>query len=562
MQVRMLNIRRYRGIDNFSWMPNPGVNCLIGPADSGKSTVLSALSLLLAPYPLSACAEFDYYRRRLADGFEIEAFIGALDLAAIGAVQRVPVLNGWANGGPIPLPEGDAEPVIRCRVRGTADLELVYELPVEGMNPLPPFSPALRRTLLLGRLAGEDRAARDLRLGSGSLLDRHLRTTDMRAPVHAAMANASRELEVPEPAQTALNAIQTLFRQAGLPGDLHLTLVPALGNSLVGMIALALGNRPDEAIPITHSGSGTRQLALLSLSAALVGSAPILVIDEPERGLEPYRQRGAARKIIELIGANGQAFLTTHSPAVLTSIPAPGVWRIRAGQPPLRFDGAPLQAMLRTDPEAFFAPAPILCEGTTEIGLLDVWLPNLVGNDTDALGIRLIDGGGQPNVLTTAEKFVEAGLTCAVFVDNEAQHGGRRENLRDRCAAFIWQECRNPEEAACRWVPDARLFALIDAAAEVAGVEPRYFEDHIFDLIPAAQRQGTARALRTAGYPAELLRQSMLTAMTERSWFKKREGGQALARALIGIGMPAEIRRQLDAFGVRLRTVMGWDGAR
>jgi hypothetical protein len=42
--------------------------------------------------------------------------------------------------------------------------------------------------------------------------------------------------------------------------------------------------------------------------------------------------------------------------------------------------------------------------------------------------------------------------------------------------------------------------------------------------------------------------------MTTRSWFKSREGGRILARALTRIGMPAEIRRQFDDFGARLRT--------
>lgn len=561
MQIRQLTIRRYRGIEELAWKPNPGLNCLIGPADGGKSTVLSAISLLLAPYPLGACSEFDFHRRRFADGFEIEAHIGALDLAAIGAEQRVPIFCGWANGEPAPLPEGEAEPVLRCRVRGTADLELVYDLPTPGLDPPPPFPPALRRRLLLGRLAGEDRATRDLRLGTGSLLDRHLTTSDMRAPVLNAVAQASRALDVPEPAHAALGAIQRIFREAGLPVDLHLTLMPPQGSSPVGMVALASGPDAGEAIPIAYAGTGTRQLALLSLSAALVGSSPILVIDEPERGLEPYRQRGIIGKVAELTGAAGQAFLTTHSPAVLGEVPVPGVWRMHAGQEPLRFEGEPFQTLLQSDPEAFLASAPVLCEGATEMGLLDVWLPRLIGRDPYSYGVRLVDGRGQPNVLTIAERFVEAQIQVGLFVDDEANFIGRRENLRPICAAFIWEGARSPEAAVCQWVPVPELSALIEAAAEAAGLSARYFEDHVYEQIPDADRRGTARDLRTAGYPEPILRSALLAAMTQRGWFKRRRGGQALARMLDRIGVPWEIRRQLDAFGVRLRAVMGWNAA-
>ena len=127
MQIRQITIHRFRGIEAFSWKPNPGINCLIGPGDSLKSTVLAAISLLLAPYPLGPCSEFDYYRRRITGGFEIEAYIGNLDLQALGTDQRLPHLFGWLDGVPVPLPEGEAEPVLRCRVRGNQDLELVYD---------------------------------------------------------------------------------------------------------------------------------------------------------------------------------------------------------------------------------------------------------------------------------------------------------------------------------------------------------------------------------------------------------------------------------------------------
>lgn len=339
MQIRSLTIKRYRGIETFAWKPNPGVNCLVGPGDSFKSTVLAAISLLLAPYPLGACSEFDYYRRRLADGFEMEAYIGNLDLQVLGSEQRLPHFYGWQQDAPVPLAEGEAEPVLRCLVRGTPDLELVYELPMAGADQPPPFSSSLRRKLMLARLAGEERAGRDLRLGTGSLLDRHLKTSEMRSSVHETIANATTAMEVPAPAQTALDGIKTSFSVVGLPADLHLGLVPTQGNALVGMVALMSGESVTEAIPIANAGTGTKQMALLSLSAALVGSAPILVIDEPERGLEPYRQRSVAQRITGLAGTHGQAFLTTHSPAILETLPPDSVWRMRRGQQPLRFGG-------------------------------------------------------------------------------------------------------------------------------------------------------------------------------------------------------------------------------
>jgi putative ATP-dependent endonuclease of the OLD family len=556
MQIRQLTIRRYRGIEDFTWKPRPGVNCLIGPGDTFKSTVLATISLLLAPYPLGPCSEFDFHRRRLADGFEIEAYIGSLDLAALGTDQRLPHLFGWENNRPVPLPEGGAEPVLRCRVRGTPDLELVYELPLEGTEQAPPFSSALRRKLMLARLAGEERASRDLRLGTGSLLDRHLKTADMRGAVHAAIAEATADMTIPQASQDALAAITRTFGSAGLPTDLHLGLVPTQGNALVGMVALVSGPTATEAIPLTHAGSGTRQLALISLSAALLGTAPILVIDEPERGLEPYRQRAVTQQLAELAGRDGQVFLTTHSPTILSTLPPGSVWRMRHRQEPTCFDDAPLTKLLADDPEAFFCPLPILCEGLTEMGFIDVLLSGALAKSLERSGIHPADGGGQPHVLTIAEAFIQSGMPCSAFLDKEAAHSGRRQLIEQQIVTLVWRDAVNIEDGVCRWLPVDGLFALLPYAVEASGTAVRYLEDQIFQAIPVADRLNTARDLRTSGYGEAIIRHAFYAAMHGRAWFKSREGGRVLARALTAIGMPQEIERQFADFVARLRPLI------
>src|SRR5262249_45140546 len=58
--------------------------------------------------------------------FSANCYVGSLNFQVLGTDQRLPHLYGWHNGAPVPLPEGDAEPVLRCRVRRNQDLELVY----------------------------------------------------------------------------------------------------------------------------------------------------------------------------------------------------------------------------------------------------------------------------------------------------------------------------------------------------------------------------------------------------------------------------------------------------
>ncbi|HHE8445362.1 TPA: AAA family ATPase [Citrobacter braakii] len=46
-KIRHIEVENFRVIKKLSWSPSPGLNCLIGPGDSGKSTILDAIDLAL-----------------------------------------------------------------------------------------------------------------------------------------------------------------------------------------------------------------------------------------------------------------------------------------------------------------------------------------------------------------------------------------------------------------------------------------------------------------------------------------------------------------------------------
>src|SRR5438093_971351 len=147
MILRSLAIRRFRGLENLSWRPGPGINCLIGPGDAGKTSILEAIALLLYPRRPPLISEYHYFRRRLRDGFEIEAVVGGLS-QAVTASMRLPPLRGWLNGELCPLPdEGGAEPVLLARLTGSENLELTYELLPPSGDPVP-FTTTMRQQLI------------------------------------------------------------------------------------------------------------------------------------------------------------------------------------------------------------------------------------------------------------------------------------------------------------------------------------------------------------------------------------------------------------------------------
>ncbi|EOV2228542.1 ATP-binding protein [Klebsiella variicola subsp. variicola] len=47
VRVCKVEIQNFRSIRLLTWQPSPGLNCLIGPGDSGKTTILDAIDLCL-----------------------------------------------------------------------------------------------------------------------------------------------------------------------------------------------------------------------------------------------------------------------------------------------------------------------------------------------------------------------------------------------------------------------------------------------------------------------------------------------------------------------------------
>ena len=61
MRVVYLEVENFRGIKKLEWSPSPGMNCLIGPGDSTKTTVLDAIELCLNPRSYIFADDCDFF---------------------------------------------------------------------------------------------------------------------------------------------------------------------------------------------------------------------------------------------------------------------------------------------------------------------------------------------------------------------------------------------------------------------------------------------------------------------------------------------------------------------
>lgn len=193
------------------------------------------------------CIEYDFYRRRTIDGFEIEAVIGGAEIERFFAESKaLPRTWGWKDKTVVPLPDVDeAEPVLLCRVRGTADLEVLHELPLEGADGAS-FTVGQRRQILLAQLVGDADPSREFRVTPGTLASRHLTTEGFRSSISAALAGASSSLELPSALEESLTSLGQLLSEKGLPNDLHLGLLPQRPGGLPSLVSVFVGDNPAE----------------------------------------------------------------------------------------------------------------------------------------------------------------------------------------------------------------------------------------------------------------------------------------------------------------------------
>jgi putative ATP-dependent endonuclease of OLD family len=471
VQIRRVKIKRYRGIESLIWHPAAGVNCLIGPGDVGKSTVLDAIATVLTPAPGRVASEHDYFEGDTSSGFKIELVVGALDDELLRA-WPVPPLWTWF---PTTLrvqsdPDPSGEAALCLRARGTDDLEIEH-LVVDPSDGEIPLSPSKRQKFGLSTMGPAITAYRELRMSRGSLLSRNLAPEQLRGLVTEAL-QATRDNFNPSPEvlERLEQISRSLERIAPGTGELALAVLSPRGQNLLGMIGL-FAKRAQFAVPLANAGLGTQQLALFTLAHLLIdGAAPIFVVDEIESGLEPFRQRDLVARIRDAIGHGGQAFVTTHSPAVVGELKIEELHRVEAGS-----DGdcrvvalsGDLERLRRDDPEALLSRLAVLVEGLTELGLLEVLFEHEAARwktTVGALGIRLVDGDGQPSVFKVTAALIGAKQRFGAFLDTETVHQGKRDELSaaDQVAFGTYTGARCLEEALSKQLSIDQLEELIN----------------------------------------------------------------------------------------------------
>jgi putative ATP-dependent endonuclease of OLD family len=566
--IYRLEVERFRGIKALLWHPAKGVNVILGGGDVGKTTILDAIALLFSPTNPTTLSDTEYYFRDSKAGFAIEAVVALPPSNGINNQIKPSWPWDW-NGNDAVVPSSAAdnvpknEPVYRVRVRGTEDLELAYEIVQPDGTP-DSFPARLRRAIGLVRLAGDDRNDRDLRLVQGSALDRLLSDKGLRSRLASELAKNDIRGELTDDAKAVLTALDVAFTTRNLPAGLDLAITGGQGFSIAALIGLT-AECEGVHLPLASWGAGTRRVAALAIAEQNQGEAPITLVDEIERGLEPYRQRSQMKK---LQASKSQVFLTTHSPSAISAASKASLWYLNRAGKVSALNSKKIERHRKSDPETFLSRLSVITEGVTELGFVSVLLEKALGLPLEDYGVHVSDGAGHETTLELLEALADGGFSFGGFADHEGKHPTRWERVAENLDRLLFRWTSGClEENIVKAVPDGWLQALVtDPVGEKTGMRLRTLavrlgiEEKDFDTVKTKAGtglKGLILAAATGTVPADKTAEKKQYEAHPQVWFKSVSGGRELAEKTFDLGAWSAVRPQLMPFCNALREAVG-----
>jgi putative ATP-dependent endonuclease of OLD family len=438
MRIVFLEIRNFRGIKHLDWAPAPAVNCLIGPGDSTKTTILDAIELVLNPRSHQFADDSDFYNLDFDNQIAVTITLASLPSEFLSDERYGMHLRGWNEKESKVEDEPGESLKDALSVRVTIDKSLetrwsIYNERIreeEGDPPTVRYKDAKQfATTRLGPFA-----ERHLSWGRQSVLTR---IGEAVGSISLELAQASRAAREAfrgcnhEVFKDTASRAEQFSKQFAVPvRDKYVAEIDVQGvNITTGGISLH-----DGKLPLRRLGTGSSRLIVSALQHNL-GGANLALIDEVELGLEPHR---IARLLQYLKSApnepktnKAQIFMTTHSPVVILELSVHDIFTVRSnvGHSGARSVAATAkdinvaQSHLRAAPDAFLAHRVIVGEGRTEHGLLrglDGWW-SMNGKESFALkGSIPIDGGGT-NAPVIAEHLLDLGYHVSLLLDSDVE---------------------------------------------------------------------------------------------------------------------------------------------
>ena len=563
-KIHSIKIQNFRGIQNLEYaFKDAGFICLIGRGDSGKSTILEAISMVLSPNWNISFYDTDFYNCNIDAPISIEVVVynipdKLLHENKFGLYTQAIIPDTYELVPDIQQLDAGIDPLLALTIRLEVkkDLEPKWFVLNHINNEQIPIS-------------ANDRASMNVFLVS-DYVDRHFSWSrgnplfsilKQRADGEPEEDQESVVLEAMRSAKTLIDKesfaeLQEIIAQIKTKAQSFGTIIRNAKTSIdFKDIAIKDGRicLHDGAIPLRMKGKGSKRLISTAIQFSLIQNGGIILIDEIEQGLEPDR----VQNFVSLLKqhTDSQFFITTHSRDVVVELNATDIFRLPPTKNTLvQFDESQ-QGTIRKNPEALFASKIIVCEGATEVGIMrafDSFLKEQDGYGLSYYGVRCADGTGS-ELVNYCKSFRKAGYDVCLFCDSDdAGVNGQKEALRGLeiaiadCDDGLCIEKQIFKDLSWTQISVIMDYGLTDKYDRIIGninvyggnmEDPDWFKEETENI---REILGNASVYKTK--------------KEDKSWFKRVDHGQELGKIICGDFENTVVSK----IYAQLNTIRGW----
>jgi len=327
----------------------------------------------------------------------------------------------------------------------------------------------------------------------------------------------------------------------------------------------------DGKIPVHLRGAGSRRLLAMAIHRQAVKEGSIVLVDEIENSLEPYRLRHLIRSLRPSEDNPGQTIFTTHSSVTLVECKAGELCVVcsKDGITSVLPVDASLVSIVRTIPEAFLAHSVIVCEGKTEWGICKAvdryWQQQNDKPPLASVGVEPIasprSGGSEAPKYAVA--LAKLGYQVAYLGDSDVCLSPSQDEMeREGVRVILWDGDVEIERRLCLDLPVEGLVEFVDLAIELELDEGKD-QQSVWNRIDSQIRK-KGISLREP-FPQDMLQLSSLVdisvlgecigiAADGGKWFKRWDKGEALGNVLT---KHLSCMRNTDTYR-KLETIRTW----
>jgi AAA15 family ATPase/GTPase len=543
-KIYSLKILNFRGIKKYEQVFGlTKFICLIGRGDSGKTTILDAISYVLSPSWNLTFFDSDFHKCEIDNPIEIEVSLYDLPKRLLqedkyGLYERF--LN--SETGTIQDEAIDiSQQVLTIKLNVTRDLEPKWFVINGRQEPK--------------EIRANDRGSLNVFLVS-DYIDRHF-SWNKGNPLYSLL---KQEDNVDESTNIIINALREAKSKIDDNSFNHLDGIIEQIKKTASAFGIDISNTSttidfkdisikdgriclhEANIPFRLKGKGSKRLISCAIQTELAKSGGIILIDEIEQGLEPDRVKHLTRALFS--SNKGQIIITTHSQSVIEEIECENLLRIKNANGIVTGvfipDDDKFQSLVRTCPEAVYAEKVIVCEGKTEIGFCRALDSFRIQNSKSAMATKdvVYTLGGGDGFTDRALKLKKLGLEVCVFCDSDKDNELKpsKEDLRRRdIQVFDWTLGNSLEKQIFDDLPWEGVKELIDfrieqKSGDANGVKET-IKHHIVGSFPADWQNTDSADLRSALYKASVYKKTNVNGSEEdKSWFKRIDHGEVLGK--------------------------------